>query len=415
MLNDNSLEQLVKDPTRGVNTLDLLLTNCPDLVPRVEVVPGLSDHCIPYRKISTSFWKKKRTRHRIPLYTKADWDGLRAAATDRSADPRDKCNQETTKGLWGKQIKDSLLTAIQKFIPHKTARTKSSQPWITPGIRQLINRWDRKYRKMKKTGSAELREEVKVLRRTIQRQIRRSYWKYLNSVFAEEKNAHQAGNRRSWSYIKNQLSSNVGVAPLKTDGCLTSDPKEQAELLNEQFQSVFGDGHEYTAEEFELKTGMTNSNIPAMDNININCEGAKKLLKNLNPHKAGGPDGISPRVLRELAEELAPALTTIFQSSLSSGVVPTDWRSAYVTSVFKGGEQYNLANYRPVSLTCIVCKLIEHISSVVSSVMQKNPPIGSLISSSTLWCSTSRLAPFSTTINMDFDGGDHVWANSLSL
>ena len=73
---------------------------------------------------------------------------------------------------------------------------------------------------------------------------------------------------------------------------------------------------------------MTDSNIPAMDYINVTCEGVKKLLKNLNPHRAGGPDGLSPRVLRELAEELAPALTTIFQSSLSSGVVPADRRSA---------------------------------------------------------------------------------------
>ena len=237
-----------------------------------------------------------------------------------------------------------------------------------------------------------MREGIKALRRTIQRQIRRRYRKYLNSVFTEEENAHQAGNKRFWSYIKNQRSNNVGVVPLKNDGCLTSDPKEQAELLNKQFQSVFGDGHEYTAKEFEHKTGMTDSNIPAMGNIDI-CEGVKKLLKNLNSHKAGGPDGISPRALRELVEELEPALGTIFQSSLSSGVVPADWRSVYVTPIFKEGEQYNPANYRPVSLTCIVCKLIEHI--VASS--------------------TSRLTPFSTTINMHFDGGDHVRANSLRL
>ena len=154
VLNDNGLEQLVKDPTRGVNTLDLLLTNSPDLVPQTEVVPGLSDHCIPYCEISTIPWKRKQTQCRIPLYAKADWDGHRAAATDLSADLRDKCDQETTEGMW-KKFKDSLLSAIQKFILHKTARTKASQPWITPGIRQLTNRWNRKYRKMKKTGSAE--------------------------------------------------------------------------------------------------------------------------------------------------------------------------------------------------------------------------------------------------------------------
>ena len=330
-------------------------------------MPGLSDHCIPYCEISTSPWRKKQTPRQIPLYARADWDSLRKAATELSTELQSRSDWDTTEGMW-KTFKDSLLSAIQQFIPHKTARNKTSQPWITPGIRQLISKRDRKYRLMKKTGSAELREEVKILRRTIQRQIRRGYWKHLNSVFTEETATNQAGNKKFWSYIKNQRSSNVGVAPLKKEGRLTSDPKEQAELLNNHFQSVFGDGQEYTAEEFEHKTGMADTNLPSMDNISISCQGVQKLLKNLNPHKAGGPDGISPRVLKELADELAPALTTIFQSSMSSGVVPADWRSAYVTPIFKKGEQYNPANYRPVSLTCIVCKLMEHI--VVSSVMQ---------------------------------------------
>ena len=88
----------------------------------------------------------------------------------------------------------------------------------------------------------------------------------------------------------------------------------------------------------------------------------------ISPRVLREHDGFSPRVLREHAEELAPALTIIFQSSPSTAIVPTDWRDAYVTPIFEKGEQYNPANYRPISLTCIVCKLMEHI--VVSSIMQ---------------------------------------------
>ena len=116
---------------------------------------------------------------------------------------------------------------------------------------------------------------------------------------------------------------------------------------------------------------MADEGIPTIDDIKISEQGVMKLMENLSTYKAGGPDGISPRVLRELAEELAPALTIIFQSvvsSLSTGIVPTDWRDAYVTSIFKKGKQYNPANYRPISLTCIICKLMQHI--VVSSIMQ---------------------------------------------
>jgi len=91
----------------------------------------------------------------------------------------------TTEELWT-TFKDSLLAAVKKFIPDKTARPKTCQPWVTPSIRKLINRRDRTYRKMKKTGSEDLRTEVKNLRRTVQRQLRRSYWNYLNTVFTGE-------------------------------------------------------------------------------------------------------------------------------------------------------------------------------------------------------------------------------------
>ena len=101
--------------------------------------------------------------------------------------------------------------------------------------------------------------------------------------------------------------------------------------------------------------------------LNITEEGVKKLLLKLNPNKACGPDDITPRVLRELAEEVAPILTMIFQSSVDTGIIPSDWRTANVTPVFKKGEHYDPANYRPVSLTSVPCKILEHI--VVSSLM----------------------------------------------
>ena len=118
---------------------------------------------------------------------------------------------------------------------------------------------------MKKSGSFDLRETFVNLKRTIQRQIRRSYWTYLNGIFTEdqEPNAKQPGkNKKLWSYIKSQKTSNVGVSPLKKDGRLTSEPKEQAEILNAQFQSVFGDGKVYSDDEFVQKTDMKDTHFP---------------------------------------------------------------------------------------------------------------------------------------------------------
>ena len=98
---------------------------------------------------------------------------------------------------------------------------------------------------------------------------------------------------------------------------------------------------------------MHDCDFPAMENIEISERGVATLLQNLNPHEACGPDGIRPHVLKELAREIAPALTALFKSFLSSGSVPADWRDAHITPIYKKGEQYHPANYRPVSLTSV--------------------------------------------------------------
>ena len=103
-----------------------------------------------------------------------------------------------------------------------------------------------------------------------------------------------------------------------------------------------------------------------MGEITVDPKGVMKLLNNLNMHKASGPDGLSARVLKECSSEISPMLAFIYNESLAQGTVPDDWRQANVAPVFKKGEKYNAANYRPVSLTCICCKTLEHI--IVSNI-----------------------------------------------
>ena len=98
----------------------------------------------------------------------------------------------------------------------------------------------------------------------------------------------------------------------------------------------------------------------------VTCEGIAKLL-NLNPSKAAGLDENKSRVLKDLATEIVPILTLIFQISLESVVVPSDWKTAVVALVYKKGPRYKPENYRPISLTCMCWKLLELI--VVSNVM----------------------------------------------
>ena len=89
--------------------------------------------------------------------------------------------------------------------------------------------------------------------------------------------------------------------------------------------------------------------------------GIQKLLEQLNPHKAAGPDGIKATILKELAKEIAPILKIIFNISYDTGTIPEQWKTAIVQPVYKKGNKYDAANYRPISLTCICCKLMEHI------------------------------------------------------
>ena len=80
----------------------------------------------------------------------------------------------------------------------------------------------------------------------------------------------------------------------------------------------------------------------------------------LDVNKTCGPDTLTPKLLKTVADEVTPALTLLFKLSYSNGKLPKDWKKANATAAYKKGEKYNPANYRPISLTCIACKLLEH-------------------------------------------------------
>ena len=99
------------------------------------------------------------------------------------------------------------------------------------------------------------------------------------------------------------------------------------------------------------------SSTPDASNIQIGKNGVMKLLQGLKPHKAIGPDEISTRCLKEMASPIA----LILQASLEQGQIPDEWKTANIALIFKKGDKSKPSNYRPVSLTSICCKVIEHI------------------------------------------------------
>jgi len=150
-------------------------------------------------------------------------------------------------------------------------------------------------------------------------------------------------------------------------GLLNYDPQNKSNVLNKQFASVF-------SSPADKEVPLLGPKIQSMAQITAITDGVMKLLKNLNPNKSPGPDGIPARLLKELAEELAPIFSVLFQASLNQAKIPHDWKSAFITPIYKKGDRCDASNYRPVSLTSITCKLLEHIihSNVINHLLSNN-------------------------------------------
>jgi len=86
-----------------------------------------------------------------------------------------------------------------------------------------------------------------------------------------------------------------------------------------------------------------------------------KAIAKLTPDKAHGPDELSAKMLIETSSEIAYPLLLLFKKSLHETSVPADWKSANVTPIFKKGSRSSVENYRPVSLTSLICKVFESI------------------------------------------------------
>ena len=190
----------------------------------------------------------------------------------------------------------------------------------------------------------------------MQRKVRRAKRKYLNDVICPQLHENP---KRFWSYIKSKRNESTRVASLRnTDGLLYNDSQTQANILNNQFKSA------YTIEDTNTIPVLHGNDHPVINKIHLTTNGVRKLLEGIKTHKATGPDNIPAHLLHILSHQLAPFLTRLFQFSLDSGRVPTDWKTANIIHIFKKGDRHKPSNYRPVSLTSICCKLLEHSCSV---------------------------------------------------
>ena len=131
------------------------------------------------------------------------------------------------------------------------------------------------------------------------------------------------------------------------------DETDKANLLLNQFSSVFTWEPEGDIPRLETRT-----QAKILDLV-ITVEMVLKSLKDISVNKSYGPDNLHPRLLLELADILALPVAIIFNSTLKKGELPKDWKMAYITGIFKKGSRHLPENYRPISLTSILCKVME--------------------------------------------------------
>jgi hypothetical protein len=366
---DAFLEQVVDKPTRitefTATILDLFFTSNKTLINRCEVIPGLSDHETVFFESSLRPVKVKKPPRKVYIYSKANYDLFREELDDYYPSFIEETSSSSVNDTWS-IFEKKIKALVSKFIPSKTiSGNKIHKPWIDKNIKSLHRKRYKLYMKQKASQNTRDRRRYHQAKQETQRLERQAYWRYIENIIEvgdPDSEQPPSKQKRFWSYIKSLKKDSCGVSPLKHNGKLYSEPNDKANILNRQYESMF------TREDKSSIQQPDGEPVPTMPDIDVTTKGVATLLRKLNPQKATGPDMISARILKETADQCAPFLATIYRKCLTEGSIPEVWKTANVSAIFKKGERFRASNYRPVSLTCISCKMLEHI--IVSNMMK---------------------------------------------
>ena len=343
-----NLEQMIdfKTHVKG-NILDLLLTNKPENIISVECLGNLgnSDHSIieaeirfsteiQENKVERLDWKNCDNEGLKDYFDNIDWSNILANKS---------CSEQ-----WD-TLKNVIETGTNRFVPKLKENKKRKTSWMTKKVKKLLNKKYRLFKLVKNNGSVENLKNLKDIEKKCRKAVRNAKMNYEKML--SEKNESKPFH----AYVRNKTKNKTSVGPLKVDGKIISDNKQIAKVLNDYFLSV------YTRENIDNVPNCPAYEGIKLENVKFTSTKIEKKIRKLKPVSAPGPDKISSKILKDHSYSFSIALATIFNSSLQSGEVPSDWRMANVTAIFKKGAKGMASNYRPVSLTSIPCKLMESL------------------------------------------------------
>lgn len=372
IMGDNFFQQFIPGPTHiAGNKLDLLLSNCPEIIdgvstfhPRDGKFP--SDHYVVEFKIRLKFKRATAAKRQVFDYKNGNFNDLRESL---GRVPFDIVASDDIDEHWS-NWKDLFLTAVKAHIPVKTVYDKNSPSWIDGEVRHLIRKKYAALRQFRKTKTPERKQKLRNLSQQVKILVREKHRQYLAKIETSLKD----NPKLFWNYHKAFLRGRIGANPIISFmGDTAVKAAEKAELFNKFFSSVFRAAAPDVNNDFDL-INITNMEI---SHIEVSVDEVREYLKALNSNKAGGPDGIPSRLLKECCDQIAPSLCAIFNQSLRSGRIPSEWKSADITPIHKKDLKEPAENYRPISLLpiiskvlerCVLSRLYEHLSHSITEI-----------------------------------------------
>ena len=167
--------------------------------------------------------------------------------------------------------------------------------------------------------------------------------------------------KQFFGYLNSKRKIKNGVSELKDkNGNLCEKSLDNANILGNFFASTFvqeSQDFDYTINED------TEPHVNEISDIVFSLDEIRNYLSHLNIYKSGGPDQIHPKLLKTLSKnsDFVLAVTGLFNQCIASGSLPKIWKTAQVTALHKKGPKWDAYNYRPISLTCILCKVFEKV------------------------------------------------------